>query len=126
VKVLLDTHTFPWAVGDETRLSPNVARLIVSAETCCSDVSLWEALAKVVIGKLTLPEPAGAYLMRKLEVNGVRVLPLSLSHVLRVESLPLHHQDPFDRMLIAQSIEERLPIVTADPWFSRYPVDVIW
>ncbi|HEY4841170.1 MAG TPA: type II toxin-antitoxin system VapC family toxin [Terriglobales bacterium] len=56
----------------------------------------------------------------------VRLLPVSLSHVLQVESLPMHHRDPFDRLLIAQSIEEGWPIITDDPWFARYPVDVIW
>ncbi len=126
MKVLLDTHTFLWAIGDEGRLSPKVARLLLSAETWWSVVSLWETLTKVAIGKLSLPQPAGAYLTRKLEFNGVRILPVSLSHVLRVESLPLHHRDPFDRLLIAQSIEEGWPIITADPWFTRYPVDVIW
>ncbi len=126
MKVLLDTHIFLWAIGDEGRLSPKVARLLLSAETWWSVVSLWETLTKVAIGKLSLPQPAGAYLTRKLEFNGVRILPVSLSHVLRVESLPLHHRDPFDRLLIAQSIEEGWPIVTADPWFARYPVDVIW
>jgi PIN domain nuclease of toxin-antitoxin system len=126
MKVLLDTHTFLWAIADERRLSPKARRLIASAETYWSVVSLWETLAKVAIGKIPLPQPAGAYLTRKLEFNGVRVLPVSLSHVLRVESLPLHHRDPFDRLLIAQSIEEGWPIVTADPWFERYPVDVIW
>ncbi len=126
MKVLLDTHTFLWAIGDEGRLSPKVARLLLSAETWWSVVSLWETLTKVAIGKLSLPQPAGAYLMRKLEFNGVRILPVSLSHVLRVESLPLHHRDPFDRLLIAQSIEEGWPIITADPWLARYPVEVIW
>jgi PIN domain nuclease of toxin-antitoxin system len=126
MKVLLDTHTFLWAIGDEGRLSPRVSSLLVSAETWWSVVSLWETLAKVAIGKFSLPQPAGAYLTRRLELNGVRVLPVTLSHVLRVEELPLHHRDPFDRLLIAQSIEEGWPIITADPWFSRYPVDVIW
>jgi PIN domain nuclease of toxin-antitoxin system len=126
MKVLLDTHAFLWAIGDEKRLSPKVSRLLLSAEAWWSVASVWEVLAKVAIGKLLLPQPTGAYLTRKLETNGVRVLPVSLSHVLRIESLPLHHRDPFDRLLIAQSIEEGWPIVTADPWFQRYPVEIIW
>jgi PIN domain nuclease of toxin-antitoxin system len=126
MKFLLDTHTFLWAIGDEKRLSPKVSALVVSEDTWWSVVSLWEALAKVAIGKLPLPQPAGDYLIRKLTDNGVRILPVTTGHVLRVESLPLHHRDPFDRLLIAQSIEEGWPIVTADPWFSRYPVEVIW
>ena len=62
----------------------------------------------------------------QLVANGVRILPVTLDHVLRIESLELYHRDPFDRILIAQSIEEKLPLVTADPHFERYPVEVIW
>ncbi len=126
MKVLLDTHTFLWAITDEERLSVRARNVMASADMWWSVVSLWEALTKVAVGKLPLPQPTGVYLTHKLELNGLRVLPVSLSHVLRVEELPLHHRDPFDRLLIAQSIEEGWPIITADPWFSRYPVEVIW
>ncbi len=126
MKVLLDTHTFLWAVTDEQRLSPRARTAMSSSELWWSVVSLWEALQKVQAGKLPLPQPAGAFLTRELTSSRVQLLPVSLGHVLRIESLPLHHRDPFDRMLIAQSIEEGWPIITADPWFSRYPVDVIW
>jgi PIN domain nuclease of toxin-antitoxin system len=126
MKVLLDTHTFLWAIASESRLSPQARRLIASSELWWSVGSLWEAIQKVQIGKLSLPTPAGTFLTSELSSNGVRLLPVSVGHVLRVESLPLHHRDPFDRLLIAQSIEEGWPIVTADPIFARYPVKVIW
>jgi len=126
MKVLLDTHTFIWAITDERRLSPRARSLIASSEVWWSVVSLWEAIQKAQVGKLSLPLPAGPFLTGELRSNHVRLLPVSLSHVLRVEELPLHHRDPFDRLLIAQSIEEGWPIITADPWFARYPVDVIW
>jgi len=126
MKVLLDTHTFLWAIIDEKKLSPRVRRVMTSSELWWSVVSLWEAIQKAQVGKLSLPLPAGPFLTNELSSNHVRLLPISLSHVLRVEELPLHHRDPFDRLLIAQSIEEGWPIVTADPWFARYPVDVIW
>jgi len=126
MKVLLDTHTFIWAITDERRLSPRARTLIASSELWWSVVSLWEAIQKAQVGKLSVPLPAGPMLTGELSSNHVRLLPVSLSHVLRVEELPLHHRDPFDRLLIAQSIEEGWPIVTADPWFARYPVDVIW
>ena len=64
--------------------------------------------------------------MSKLALNGVRVLPVTADHVLRIESLPNHHRDPFDRLLIAQSLEEKIPLVTADRVFARYQVEVIW
>jgi len=126
MKVLLDTHTFLWAIIDEKKLSPRVRRIMASSQLWWSVVSLWEAIQKAQVGKLSLPLPAGPFLTDELSSNHVRLLPVSLSHVLRVEELPLHHRDPFDRLLIAQSIEEGWPIVTADPWFARYPVDVIW
>jgi len=126
MRVLLDTHTFIWAITDERRLSPRARSLIASSELWWSVVSLWEAIQKAQVGKLSLPLPAGPFLTGELSSNHVRLLPVSLSHVLRVEELPLHHRDPFDRLLIAQSIEEGWPIITADPWFTRYPVDVIW
>ena len=126
MKVLLDTHTFIWAVADETRWSPRARHVLGSSELWWSVVSLWEAIQKAQVGKLSLPLPAGPFLTSELSSSHVRLLPVSLSHVLRVESLPLHHRDPFDRLLIAQSIEEGWPIVTVDPWFSRYPVEVIW
>lgn len=126
MKVLLDTHAFIWAITDERRLSPRARSLIASSELWWSVVSLWEAIQKAQVGKLSLPLPAGPMLTGELSSNHVRLLPVSLSHVLRVEELALHHRDPFDRLLIAQSIEEGWPIVTADPWFKRYAVDVIW
>lgn len=126
MKVLLDTHTFIWAITDEKRLSPRARHLIASSELWWSVVSLWEAIQKAQGGKLSLPMPAGPFLTGELSSNHVRLLPVSLSHVLRIEELPLHHRDPFDRLLIAQSIEEGWPIVTADPWFARYAVDVLW
>jgi PIN domain nuclease of toxin-antitoxin system len=80
----------------------------------------------VQIGKLSLPLPAGTFMTSELSSNGVQVLPITLDHVLRLESLQLHHRDPFDRILIAQSLEEKIPIVTSDPLFARYPVELIW
>jgi PIN domain nuclease of toxin-antitoxin system len=126
MKILLDTHVFIWALIDETRLSPRARKLISSSSLLWSVVSLWEAIQKAQIGKLSLPLPAGSFLTGELSSHHVQLVPVSLGHVLRLESLPLHHRDPFDRLLIAQSIEEGWPIITADPLFARYPVEVIW
>jgi len=83
-------------------------------------------LIKVRIGKLPLPIAAGKYLTRQMSANGVSVLSVKLEHVLQIEKLQLHHRDPFDRILIAQSVEEGWPIITADPMFKMYPIRVIW
>ena len=126
MNVLLDTHTLLWALTDETKLSERARKLLPIANTWLSVASLWEILIKARIGKIPLPQPAGPFVMSKLKLNGVQILPVTSDHVLRIESLPDHHRDPFDRMLIAQSLEEKLPLVTADRVFARYPVEVIW
>lgn len=126
MKVLLDTHTFLWAISDPERLSTKARNIIFSSDRFWSVASIWESLIKVQLRKLPLPVPAGNYLVRQLRTNGVTVLPIELAHTLQVEELEDHHRDPFDRMLIAQALQEGLPIVTVDPVFSRYPVDVIW
>ncbi len=127
MKALLDTHTFLWAISGNERLSPPAKKLFVGpSDLWLSVASIWEILIKVQIGKMRLPVPTGPYIVKKLVENRIETLPVSRDHVLRVEGLPMHHSDPFDRMLIAQSLEEKLPLATADKVFSRYPVEVIW
>ena len=127
MKALLDTHTFLWAIAEEGKLSRRAQQIYTSSnDLWLSVASLWEILIKVQAGKLPLPKPSGPYLTKKLANDRIEVLPVTFDHVLKTESLPMHHRDPFDRLLIAQSIEEGWPIITADPWFARYPVDVIW
>lgn len=127
MKALLDTHAFLWSISDDERLSRKAQQIFTgSNDLWLSVASIWEILIKVKTGKLPLPEPSGPYLVRELSENGIEVLPIKLDHVLRMENLTAHHRDPFDRILIAQSIEEKLPLVTADPVFERYPVKLIW
>lgn len=126
MKVLLDTHTFLWAITNSAKLSPAARQHIASSQRFWSVASVWEVLIKAQSGKLALPIPAGNYLLSMLTANGVRVLPIKLEHALRVETLEMVHRDPFDRMLIAQSLEEGWPVITADPVFRKYPIRVIW
>jgi PIN domain nuclease of toxin-antitoxin system len=127
MNALLDTPTFLWAISDDQKLSRLVQRTFTGPNHLwLSAASIWEILIKVKAGKLPFPEPSGPYLVRKLAENRIEVLPIKLDHVLRIETLAVHHRDPFDRILIAQSIEEKLPLITADPIFERYPIDVIW
>jgi PIN domain nuclease of toxin-antitoxin system len=126
MKVLMDTHVFLWGLTQESRLSKRVRSLLSVADLWVSVASIWEIITKIQVGKLVLPSPAGPFLTGKLASNGVSVLPISLDHVLRIEGMELHHRDPFDRILIAQSLEESFPIVTADPLFQKYPVELIW
>jgi|SRR5580698_9062772 PIN domain nuclease of toxin-antitoxin system len=126
MKVLIDTHVFLWGLQNEQKLSRRVQTLLPVADLWISVSSLWEIITKVQVGKLALPTPVGDYLSAKLKANGVLILHITFDHVKRLEGLPLHHRDPFDRILIAQSLEEKLPVVTSDPLFARYPVEVIW
>ncbi len=126
MKILIDTHVFLWGLQDAGKLSPAVSSLLPKSEVWISVASLWEIITKVQAGKLDLPTPVGEYLAAKLSENGVSVLRINFDHVKRLEGLPLYHRDPFDRILIAQSMEERIALVTADPLFSRYPVKLIW
>jgi len=127
VKALLDTHAFLWAIAEEGKLSRRAQQIDTSSNDFWLSVTrVWEILIKVRMGKLLPPDPVGTSLTKELAKNRIEVLPIQLDHMLKTESLPLHHRDPFDRLLIAQSIEEGWPIITSDPWFAHYPIDVIW
>ena len=126
MRILIDTHVLLWGLQDEGRLSDRVRKLLPVEDVWISVASLWEIIAKVQVGKLSLPTPVGEYLSKKLLGNGVSVLPLTFAHVRRLEDLPLHHRDPFDRILVAQSLEEKLPLISADPLLKKYSVQLIW
>ena len=127
MRALLDTHTFLWAISEDDRMSQRARDIFTGpGDLSLSMVSIWEILIKVQTGKLNLPQPTGSYVLSQLVGNRIETLPVSLNHLLAFERLPMHHRDPFDRMLIAQSIEEGWPIVTADRYFKKYPVRVIW
>jgi len=127
MRALLDTHAFLWAISDDKRLSRQAQKLFVGpSDLFLSMASIWEIVIKAQIGRLKLPSPVGPYIVKKMVENRVGTLPITLDHVFAVESLPMHHRDPFDRMLIAQSLQEKLPLVTADPVFEKYPIRVIW
>ena len=88
--------------------------------------SLWEIIAKVQTGKLPLPEPPSKYLPRHVAALGAQLLAIEAAHVLRLETLPLHHRDPFDRLLVAQSLEEKLPLLSCDELLAPYGADIRW
>ena len=127
MRALLDTHAFLWAITEDTRLSRRARDIFTgSSDLWISIVSIWEILIKVQNGKLNLPKPAGAYVLGQLADNRIETLPVTLDHLLAFEQLQLHHRDPFDRMLIAQSVADDLPIITADRYFNKYSIRTIW
>ncbi len=128
MRVLLDTHVLIWWAADDPRLSRR-ARSVLGDRTnelWFSVAGAWELVIKCQVGKLTLPEPAATYVPSRLSWYGVELLPVEMRHVLGVAELPLHHRDPFDRLLVAQCRLENLPIVTADPRIVQYQVETIW
>lgn len=124
---LLDTHTFIWWDGDPTKLSATAKAFIQDPANgvVLSVVSVWEILIKSDLGKLTLAKPLRQILSRQ-QSNGIRILPMSLEHVLELENLPRHHKDPFDRMLAAQAAVEHMTLISIDAIFANYPVQVLW
>ena len=127
MKVLLDTHAFLWWDAEPKRLSAQAVAAIQNSDNAVvvSVVSVWEMQIKSQLGKLTLRVPLER-LVAQHQSNGAQLLPITLAHVLAVDSVPLLHKDPFDRLLLAQAIVEGAHIITADPLFSQYSVPLIW
>ena len=124
---LLDTHVWLWLVVAPERLSAKAAGLLTDMNTrlLLSAVTSWEIAIKYSLGRLELPQPPAIYVPDRMRRTGVEGLPISHAHTLRVASLGDHHKDPFDRLLVAQAQEESVPILTADPIFARYGVQVL-
>jgi len=127
MKLLLDTHAFLWYITNNSKLPPHSYDAIrdKSNEVYLSVVSVWEALVKFQIGKLLLPTPADDYINNRREAHRIANLPLELQAVTHLLSLPSHHSDPFDRMLICQALHHGLAIVTVDRQFRHYPVTIV-
>ena len=128
MRVLVDTHTFLWALLKDHRLSARAKQILISREheLYFSLVSLWEIAVKMKIGKLNTVGSSVTYIRDEMAEYGMELLPIRYEHILQLERLPLHHSEPFDRLLIAQAIAESLPILTHDEKFPLYPVKLIW
>jgi PIN domain nuclease of toxin-antitoxin system len=128
MQVLLDTHTCLWWVTNNPQLSRTVRDIISDSDNTIylSVASMWEIIIKANLGKLPLPAPPAEFIRSCLGQNQFESLAIELSHVLKVDTLPDHHRDPFDRILIAQAQAENIPILTIDHLIVQYPVQVIW
>lgn len=128
MRLLLDTHAFLWFIQDGAKLSPYAKTLIEdgSNEALLSIASPWEIAIKTRIGKLTLAEPFDVLVPREILRNDFHLLPIELAHLAVVADLPLHHRDPFDRLLIAQALVEQMPILSADADFDAYGITRLW
>lgn len=128
MKLLLDTHTFIWWDSTPEKLSETALALIQDTNNTVllSVVSVWETQIKSQLGKLSLASPLADIVRTQQTVNGIEVLPIALNHAIALDQLPLHHKDPFDRMLIAQAISENATLISRDSAFAQYSVLVEW
>ncbi len=126
--LLLDTHTFLWWASDAVELSITARKAISDTGNECflSSASCWEMAIKSSLGKLRLSKSVERFVSDLITENGFRLLPIDLRHAAKVETLPFHHRDPFDRLLIAQAITEKLTLVSADSMLSGYDVQLLW
>lgn len=124
MKLLIDSHALIWMLSDVDRLPPRAKQEIVSRENqlYVSVASLWELKLKAATGKLRLPQP----FYQEILLLGFDILAIELKHIDEATRLPLHHKDPFDRMLIAQALTEGMTLVSADRKAAVYEVPLLW
>lgn len=128
MKVLLDTHAFLWFILNDPRLSPTALAIIADPanDVDISPATYWEIAIKIRIGKYALPGDYETFLVAQLQTNAMGILPIEIRHTKLLTTLPLHHKDPFDRLLVAQALAEGVPIVSADVALDPYGVTRLW
>jgi PIN domain nuclease of toxin-antitoxin system len=127
MRFLLDTHAFLWLAADDERAPTRLRELFADPSNECllSAASVWEMAIKSSLGKLSLATPL-EHLVRGGIEQGVRLLPVAAEHAYLVETLPFHHRDPFDRLLVAQALHEGLGLLSRDERLDPYPVERVW
>jgi PIN domain nuclease of toxin-antitoxin system len=128
MKVLLDTHAFLYFISGSPDLS-TVARITIESpnnERLLSVASLWEIAIKVSIQKLQIGMTMSELVKREVHGNAIQILAIEAEHLDRLSSLPFHHKDPFDRLMIAQSFATNIPLISKDSAFGAYGVKTIW
>jgi PIN domain nuclease of toxin-antitoxin system len=128
LKFLFDSNVLLWSFSNRSKLTPRVRQIIDDSqnEFFVSRTSLWELSATVAAGRISMPGNSIQALIDQLETASLPILELENRYILRTETLPYHHSDPFDRILIAQAMEENLTILSSDSKFPLYDAPVIW
>lgn len=128
MRLLLDSHSILWFSDDSPKMPESIKRIIEDKanEKFVSLASVWELAIKFTTGKLKFTDPPELYLADLLRLNHFQLFPLTFSHVVSGAALPYYHRDPFDRVIIAQSLLEEIPVVSADTVFDAYGVNRIW
>lgn len=123
---LLDTYTLLWWCQDNPALSLSTRAAIAEQDCFVSLVSFWEIAIKVSLNKMTVPGVRDLYMAEQMSLNGFDQLAISFRQIMRCASLPRHHGDPFDRLMVAQAQEEKLTIISCDPAFDTYGIPRVW
>ncbi len=128
MRLLLDTHAFMWFVLDDPQLSKTARGLIADPanSVCVSPASFWEIAIKVSLGKLDLHVPYDEFMSRGIEGNQFEILPIETRHTGTLVALPHHHRDPFDRLLVVQSLTEGIPLISGDTALDAYEMTRLW
>ena len=124
---LLDTHTIIWMVEGDSRLSGKVSSIIADLNNPlhASIASFWEISIKRSLGKLSLMHST-SQILQEVRKQKITILPINEEHLIRMENLPFHHRDPFDRLIIAQAMSESLTILSRDSIFQKYDIRLKW
>ena len=128
MKYLLDTHTLLWFLTDDKKLSRRARQLIESSsnESFISIVNLWEIAIKTGLGTLDLDKPFEQMFPEQLHLNRIDILDITVNSLIQLTTLPFHHRDPFDRLIIAQGLAEGFPIISVDMVFDAYSINREW
>ena len=128
MRLLLDTHTFLWFITNDPQLSAAARALIADPanEILISPASYWEIAIKVRLGKYPLSAPYLTFITQGIDDNGFTVLPIEPKHTEVLTTLPLHHRDPFDRLIVAQAMVEGISVVSVDPQLDAYSIRRLW
>jgi PIN domain nuclease of toxin-antitoxin system len=128
VKIILDTQVLIWWANDVSSISDRVQNISfgVDNELWVSLASIWEIQIKVFLGKLNLPRPLPDIIATQVSKNQIKIMQIELSHIYALDLLPLHHRDPFDRIIIAQVMNEKISIASIDKAFDAYSIERIW
>ena len=128
MNALVDTHALLWYLGGNPKLSQKSLSFMQDRANVLfvSPATLWEISIKDALGKLTLPAPFGDLFPSRLDADNILLLPILVPHLHRHRGLPAHHHDPFDRLLIAQAMEEDILLISCDSEFAAYGVKLLW
>ena len=128
MNLLSDTHAFIWSFSNTKKLSATVIKEFKNPanQIFLSVASVWEMQIKIKLGKMVFNDTLENIITEQQTVNNVQILPVNLSHALYLENLPLHHKDPFDRLLISQAIVENMTLVSADGNIAKYQANLLW